>query len=150
MGFLIAQNAGTGGFSLISGAIADYYGNRLSLRVGMFLSASAPLIALGFASGWIPGGRDWYWLTFLILGLTPLTIRSLVNYTLELVEETGHARYVSTLTLTMAIPFLLSPLVGWCIDLWGFEIVFLCITTLIFSSGLMTFRLVEPRHATGS
>ncbi len=45
LGYLIAQNAGAGGFSLITGAIADYYGNRLSLRVCMFLSATAPLLA---------------------------------------------------------------------------------------------------------
>jgi hypothetical protein len=57
----------------------------------MFAALSAPLLALGLAYRWIPGGRDWYWITFLMLGLTPLTLRCLVNYALELVEEIGHA-----------------------------------------------------------
>ncbi len=148
LAFLIAQNAGAGVFSLLTGAIADRFGNRLCLRVCMFLAGTAPLIALALANNFIPNAHDWYWLTFLMLGLTPLTIRCLVNYALELVEESNHARYVSTLTLTMAVPFLLSPLVGWLVDAWGFEAVFLGVTALVFGGGLMTFRLIEPRHAT--
>ena len=147
LAFLIAQNVGTGVFSLLSGSIADRFGNRLCLRVCIFLAASAPLLALGLAYGWIPGGHDWYWVTFLMLGLTPLTIRCLVNYALELVDEVGHTRYVSTLTLTMALPFLFSPLVGWLVDLWGFASVFLGATMLILAGGLMTYILIEPRHA---
>ncbi len=147
LGWLIAQNAGMGIFSLMTGSLADRFGNRLSLRVCMFLAATAPLIALGLANGLIPGGRNWYWLTFLMLGLTPLTIRCLMNYALELTDEIHHARYVSTLTLTMAVPFVFSPLLGWFVDLWGFETVFLCVTALIMAGGFMTFQLVEPRHA---
>jgi MFS family permease len=146
LGWLIAQNAGMGVFSLMTGAIADRFGNRLSLRLCMFLAATAPLLALGLAQGVIPGGRNWYWLTFLMLGLTPLTIRSLMNYALELTEEAQHARYISTLTLTMAVPFLFSPLLGWFVDLWGFEPVFLGVTALNIGGGLMTFRLIEPRQ----
>ncbi len=70
----------------------------------------------------------------------------MVNYALELVDEVGHTRYVSTLTLTMAVPFLLSPLVGWLVDLWGFASVFLGATLLILSGCFMTFKLIEPRH----
>jgi MFS family permease len=146
LGWLIAQNAGMGVFSLMTGAIADRFGNRLSLRLCMFLAATAPLLALGLAQGVIPGGRNWYWLTILMLGLTPLTIRSLMNYALELTEEAQHARYISTLTLTMAVPFLFSPLLGWFVDLWGFEPVFLGVTALNIGGGLMTFRLIEPRQ----
>ena len=147
LGWLIAQNAGMGFFSLVTGALADRYGNRLSLRVCMFFAATAPVIALGLAEGVLPGGRDWYWLAFLMLGLTPLTIRCLMNYALELIDEVHHARYVSTLTLTMAVPFLFSPLVGWFVDLWGFVPVFWGVTVLIIGGGLMTFRLIEPRDA---
>jgi hypothetical protein len=112
----------------------------------MFLAATAPMIALGMAHGILPGGRDWYWVTFVMVGLTPLTIRSLMNYALELIDEPHHARYVSTLTLTMAVPFLFSPLVGWCVDLWSFEPVFWGVAALILGGAVMTFYLIEPRH----
>lgn len=148
LGWLIAQNIGTGAFSLLTGTIADRYGNRLCVRVCMFLAGLAPIISLGLAFGQIPGGRETYWLTFLMLGLTPVTVRCLVNYALELVDESGHTRYVSTLTLTMAVPFLFSPLVGWLVDLWGFAAVFLGVTVLLVGGGVTTFSLVEPRHAT--
>lgn len=147
LGWLVAQNLGTGAFSLLTGTIADWYGNRLCVRVCMFLAGLAPLVSLGLAFGQIPGGREMYWLTFLMLGLTPVTVRCLVNYALELVDESGHTRYVSTLTLTMALPFLFSPLVGWLVDLWGFAAVFLGVLVLVIGSGVMTFFLVEPRHA---
>lgn len=147
LSWLIAQNLGTGVFSLLTGTIADRFGNRLCVRVCMFLAGLAPLVPLSLAYGIIPGGRHLYWLTFLMLGLTPVTIRCLVNYALELVDESGHTRYVSTLTLTMALPFLFSPLVGWLVDLWGFATVFLGVMVLVMCGGAMTFFLVEPRHA---
>jgi hypothetical protein len=44
------------------------------------------------------------------------------------------------------VPFLLSPLVGWLVDLAGFEVVFFSAMGLIGLSGLLTFRLEEPRY----
>ena len=87
-----------------------------------------------------------FWLTFFLLGLIPVTFKTLVNYTLEITEPSNHPRYISTLKVCMAIPFCLSPLVGLLIDLIGFEAVFGCITALTACGGMMTFRLSEPRH----
>ncbi|MCA9113655.1 MAG: MFS transporter [Planctomycetaceae bacterium] len=148
MHWVVAQNASVGVLSLLTGAIADRSGNRLAVRLACFGSAITPPVALLLAGPTGPtGGHPLFWLAFLPLGFMPVTFRTLTNYVLELAEPHEHPRYVSTLKLCMAVPFLLSPLVGLCVDLLGFVPVFLAISALMALGGLLTFRLSEPRHA---
>ena len=56
-------------------------------------------------------------------------------------------RYVSTMGLCFAVPFILSPLVGKLIDVIGFQPIFLAISGLIGVGALLTFRMAEPRHS---
>ena len=70
----------------------------------------------------------------------------MVNYTLELCEPEKHPQYISILKVSMAIPFILSPLVGLLVDVIGFTRVFAGIAVLVAIGGLQTFRLAEPRH----
>ena len=86
------------------------------------------------------------WLIFISLGITPLVLRILINYTLEICPVADHPRYLSTVSLCVAVPFLFSPLAGWAVDAVGFQSVFLTTVCLLVVSGLMTFRLDEPRH----
>jgi len=146
MVWVIAQNVGIGIFSLLAGVIADRFGNRLTLRLSISAAAFSPLLAIWLTSGRVAGAEHVFWLTFLLLGLTPVTFRTFVNYTLEISDQTQHPQYLSTLKLCMAIPFCLSPLVGWLVDLIGFDAVFISIACLIALGGLLTFRLAEPRH----
>ena len=44
--WVVAQNAGTALFSLLTGPIADSYGNRLALRIVTLLIVAGPLAAL--------------------------------------------------------------------------------------------------------
>ena len=90
------------------------------------------------------GGR-WYWITFVLLGLCPVTMRMLQNYTLELVDEDQHPRYLSTMTFCFAVPFVLAPLVGWLVDLLPYQYPFIAVSVAITIGGLMTFRMSEPR-----
>jgi len=158
MVFVIVQNAAVGGYSLLVGPLADAWGNRLTLRVLIFGSAVAPLLAIGLAhSGDL--GANLYWLVFIPLGVTPLVLRILINYTLEVCQPDEHPRYVSTVNLCLAAPFVFSPVVGWLVDVAGFEVggfevagcevVFLAAACLILLGGCLTFRLDEPRHAVG-
>ncbi len=144
--WVIAQNAAVGLFSWVSGKLADRFGNRLSLRLQVFGTASVPLLALLFTrgvGGWRP---QQFWITFFFLGLTPVTIKTLTNYALELTEPARHPLYVATLHACLAVPFVLSPLVGWLVDLLGFESVFIGVSGVILLGGLASFRLIEPRH----
>lgn len=144
--WVIAQNVAVGVFSFISGKLADRFGNRLSLRLQVFGTACVPLLALLFTSGVGGLGPKQFWITFFFLGLTPVTIKTLTNYALELSEPAEHPLYVATLHACLAVPFLFSPLVGWLVDLLRFERVFLGVSGVIVLGGIASLRLIEPRH----
>ena len=145
--WVIAQNAAVGLFSWVSGKLADRFGNRLSLRLQVFGTASVPLLALLFASGVGDWGPKHFWITFFFLGLTPVTIKTLTNYALEMTEPARHPLYVATLHACLAVPFIFSPLVGWLVDLLGFERVFVGVSGVILLGWLASLRLAEPRHS---
>jgi hypothetical protein len=151
--WVISQNIGVGALSLFTGTIADWRGNRLAMRVQIFVSALVPLLALAMAGPLADWGAEYFWVVFLCLGLTPITLKTVFNYTLELADEYDHPRYLSTMRICFAIPFVLSPLAGLWIDMFPAQQQFsaVCwlfgfVSLLIFSGGLLTFWMEEPRH----
>lgn len=144
--WVTVQNAGTGLFSMIAGMIGDRYGNRLAIRLEVLTIACIPTLSIAIANGWFGNGDQLYVATFFLLGLAPVTLKTFNNFALELADEREHARYVSTLILCMALPFAFSPLVGWMIDVAGFETVFGLMSCLIAAGGLLTFWMIEPRY----
>lgn len=145
MVWVVAQNAGAGVLSLVMGAIADRLGNRIVLRIEIFLGALTPLLALLMAGQFIDGFAGPFWVCFVLLAFVPVTVKTMVNYTLEICEPNKHPQYISTLKVCMALPFVLSPLVGLLVDSIGFRPVFGGICALIIVAGLLTFRIPEPR-----
>ena len=119
----------------------------MALRTQILGTALTPIVALWLAE--FPGGPTTYWPTFFLLGTLPTTFKTLVNYTLELTTPDRHPQYISTLKLTMLVPFFLSPLVGLLIDVTGFRAVFLSIALLTLIGAGMTFRICEPRQKQG-
>ena len=146
--WVITQNASVGISTFLIGFLADRKGNRLAVRTLIFGTSAAPLLALVLALMGRDAGRAWFWIIFIPLGLTPVTIKFLMNYTLEISEPAEHPRYLSATSLCLAAPFFLSPLVGLLVDLTSFEAVFLGGAAMILLGALLTFRLVEPRHHT--
>jgi MFS family permease len=147
--WVIAQNGAVGVFSWVFGVIADRYGNRLAIRIQVFLCMLSPVLALVLISDFFHEGHEWFWLAFVFLGLVPVTMKTFMNYTLELTDPASHPRYVSTMNLCFAVPFVLSPLVGMLIDVIGFEQIFVAISVTIGIAGLLTFRMAEPRRSNG-
>ena len=153
--FLVAQNAGTALFSVITGPIADRTGNRLPLRLLTLGICAAPQVALAlvlFAAQhptdpwWQAVCRYSYYLVFALVGMTPVAQKTLNNYTLEISRPEDHAKYLSTLSLCMAAPIFASPLVGLLIAAIGFEPVYHGVTALLLAGALLSATLVEPRH----
>ncbi len=145
--WVIVQNAGAGLFSLLAGPVADWQGNRVVLRTAILICGCVPLLALLLVHVDPAIGRRWFWLVFLPLGLTPVTIRTLSNYTLEICRPADHARYLSTLSVCLAAPIvLLASLVGGLVSLIGYEAVFIGGAAVILCGGMLTFRLDEPRR----
>lgn len=145
--WVIVQNAAVGVFGLLLGWVIERRGERLGLRCAVFCNVLAPLAALGIASLSVEEGRRWFWIVFVPLGMTPISLKTMVGYTLEIAPEHDHPRYLSTLSLCLAVPFCFSPLVGWCVDLFGYERVFSGGACCIALAGVLTFGLIEPRHA---
>lgn len=143
--WVVAQNAGTAFFSLITGPLADAHGNRRALSLVTLLIAGGPLAALA-ALQWPGLGRIAFPLVFSLVGLTPVAQKTFNNYTLEIVPREHHPRYLSTLSLSMALPIAFSPLASVMIRLVGFEAVFLFVVGLLLAGWLLSFGLEEPRH----
>lgn len=144
--WVIAQNISVGFYSPLLGRIADQFGNRLAIRIGLFAVSFTPILAILFARGDIPNAAEWYWLTFILLGLTPVLMRTILNYTLELVDSDQHPQYLSTMKIMFAAPFVFAPFVGYLIDTIPYEIPFLGVSALVVLGGVLTFRMVEPRQ----
>jgi predicted MFS family arabinose efflux permease len=142
--FVVAQNAGTALFSLLTGPIADSYGNRLALRTVTLLIIAGPLAALA-AIYWPQFGKIAFPLVFLFVGLTPVAQKTFNNYTLEITDAQHHPRYLSTLSLCMAIPIFASPLVSPLINAVGFEAIYIGVVVLLLVGWLLSFGLIEPR-----
>lgn len=145
--WVIVQNIAVGSFSFIAGPLADRLGNRFVLRCAMWGCVAAPLVATALCWTSPAVGGSLFWIVFVTLGLTPVTIRILVNYTLEISAPADHPSYVSTLGLCLAAPILVgSPLVGLLIQLAGYECTFLLAALLIAAGGVYSSRLREPRR----
>ncbi|MEZ6130720.1 MAG: MFS transporter [Planctomycetaceae bacterium] len=142
MVWVIVQHLAVAVFSWISGRLADRLGNRSALRWLSFGSIFAPLLPLVLNAA---GAANWYWLTFAALGLVPVTFRMQLNYVLELTDRSRHPIYVSTVVLCMAIPIILSPLVGDLVHRIGYVVPFCGIALILVAAWTLTLTMVEPR-----
>jgi len=145
MVWVVAQNAALGGFSLLFGTLADRHGNRPALCLLLAIASLTPVLAVTLAHVDPTWGRRLFPAVFMALGATPVIVKTLTNYTLEVSAVAEHPRYLSTLNLGLAAPFCLSPVVGLLVDLINFEAVLLAGAIVIGSGGLLSLRLVEPR-----
>lgn len=148
MVWVITQSAAVGILSLFVGPMADRRGNRLTLRVMVFASAVAPALAVLVANLPETAGHAFFWLVYAPLGVAPLVFCTMLNYALEICEPEQHAQYQSVVILGTAAPFLLSPTVGWLLDVTSYELIFLAAVVLVFAAGMLTFWLEEPRWPT--
>lgn len=146
MVWVVTQNVAVAVFSLFVGPLADRHGYRLTLRILIFGSAIAPAFLISLTLVPNAMGAKLFWLVYVALGITPLVLRALLNYALEICEPAAHPRYQSIVTLGVVVPFLFSPVVGWLVDKVRFEWVFMVAILLVLLSGLLTFRLDEPRR----
>jgi len=148
--WLIAQNFIHAVGSVVMGLLADKYGNLIVLRTLVFIGGCIPLIAIGISK--LPGdlGHQLYWIVFAFIGFMPVSMRITTNYTLEIAPTKRHPQYLGTLNVIQMLPLLTSPLIGWMIDRLSFQTVFISCSIVIFISGLLTFRLEEPRKGQDS
>lgn len=144
--WVVVQSASVGCLSILVGGLADRRGYRITLQFLTVAGAIAPILAIGIVSLPDLSGGRLFFLVYASMGVGPLGIRAMTNYTLEICETEQHARYLSTVILVGTLPFLFSPVVGLLIDLIGFIPVFLFVTILILWGAILSLGLDEPRH----
>ena len=85
---------------------------------------------------------------FFLLGLMPVTMRILANYSLEFTSQLNQPRYLVTQSLAMGLPVIFtSALVGLLVDELGYDLVFGGVAVCVISAWLLTFCLHEPRDS---
>ncbi len=145
MVWVAVQNVSLGFVSLFIGPLADRLGNRVVFRGLCLGTATVPLLALGMAALGPEVGGPLFPLVFVGIGLTPMGIRVLANYILEVAPESEHPRYLAINQLCTSLVLLGSPAFGHLLDGLGYGIVFSAVALLVGSGGLLTFFLEEPR-----
>ena len=145
--WVVLQNVATGLASLVVGPMADRQGNRLVLIGLIGCCTLTPLLVVGLAAVEPPQAAGWFWLAYLPLGLNPITLRIVSNFALELAPTMARQpRYVSLVGAALAVPFVLSPLIGWVIDRIGGPPVFLAGAAVIGLATILAVGLPEPRR----
>jgi predicted MFS family arabinose efflux permease len=143
--WLVLQNAGMALFSFILGPIADRYGNRMVLNILMLGLCGAP--GLSLILSWYGQGHAWlYNFVFVLVGLTPITIKTLHNYTLEICGPAEHPRYLSSISLCMAAPLVLMLPLGGLLEHRSLDVLFMVGIALMLCGWWTTFTLSEPRE----
>ncbi|MEZ6057335.1 MAG: MFS transporter [Planctomycetaceae bacterium] len=151
--WVVVQNIGVAVFSSLFGWLADRWGNRVTIRLQCIVVAMAPIAAITLTHPAVDPefGRQWYWIVFLLLGVSPVAMRTISNYTLELAPPAEHPRYLSTMRICYLMPLLLAPGIGLLLDLFPATdhtkamVVFGMVTIAISLGGVLTIWMAEPR-----
>ena len=144
---IIAQNLGAAAFSIPLGKVADNFGNRLALQITMITLCLSPILSMLLVNGPESYVRAGSMVLFFLLGLTPVSMRTFSNYTLEIADRESQPIFLSLLGVCMAAPAILfSTFVGAAVDWWSFEAAFSIVVTIMLLGWILTFRLSEPRH----
>lgn len=144
--WVIAQHIGASLITVPTGWMADRFGNRIVLQVLMISLCVTPVLGLILSHAG-DAGRTLFPVVFFLLGLIPITVRFLTNYTLEVTDRNNHPLYLSTLGLFISLPVIASSIAfGALVDVLGFEAVFCMVLAFQLVALVMTFRLEEPRQ----
>jgi len=145
--WVIVQNAATGVVSLVAGPFSDRRGTRIVLIWLVALSSLTPLLVTLLSLMPHELAVEWFWIVYVPLGLNPISLKIFTNYALELAPAVAdQPRYVSIVGAALAVPFVISPLVGMAVDLLGFRPVFIAGAAVIAAGSVVALGLPEPRY----
>lgn len=145
--WVVVQNIGFALISVVLGNFADRKGYRLALLAIVLGLAIVPLLAVAVGFFPSPLNRKLYWLVFFLLGCAPASQRILTNYVLEFAPVGRESMYLGTVNLVQLLPLAGAPLVGWAMDKWSYQPVFLAGAVVLFIAVWLGTKLPEPRTA---
>jgi len=149
LGWVVVQNVATGLASVVAGPATDRRGTRIVLVSLLACTAITPLLVVGLSLLPHATAGSLFWLVYVPLGINPILMRTFSNAALELAPDlASQPRYVSLVGVALAAPFVVSPGVGFLVDVVGFRPVFLCGAAVIGLGVVLATGLPEPRERT--
>ena len=146
LSWVVVQNVATGLASVVAGPATDRRGTRIVLVGLLACTAITPLLVVGLSLLPHATAGQLFWLVYVPLGINPILMRTFSNAALELAPDlASQPRYVSLLGVALAAPFVVSPAVGFLVDVIGFQPVFLGGTVVIGLGVSLALGLPEPR-----
>ena len=146
LSWVVVQNVATGLASVVAGPATDRRGTRIVLVGLLACTAITPLLVVGLSLLPHATAGQLFWLVYVPLGINPILMRTFSNAALELAPDlASQPRYVSLLGVALAAPFVVSPAVGFLVDVIGFQPVFLGGTVVIGLGVSLAVGLPEPR-----
>lgn len=145
--WVVVQNVATGLASVVAGPATDRRGTRIVLVGLLACAAITPLVVVGLSLLPRETAGSLFWLVYVPLGINPILMRTLSNAALELAPSLAmQPRYVSLVGAALAVPFVVSPVVGWLVDVVGFRTIFLGGGLVIGLGVWLATGLPEPRE----
>ncbi|MCX6031740.1 MAG: MFS transporter [Chloroflexi bacterium] len=134
---LIGQTVG----NLFFGFLADRYGHKLSLVLGLLANV------LGFVIAWLAPAPEWYYAAFALFGITSgAVIVSGILIVLEFSDSERRPTYVGIANTGVGIVSVAAPLIGTGLATIGYGWVFVASALVSLTAfGLMRWWVREPR-----
>lgn len=144
--WLLALRSLTGLASPVIGVLADRYGRRLIMVVALVLRGLG-LLGLGFSSGW------WSAIPMLLVSLTTTAYLPVQKaYVSDKVSYERRGRALAAVDASFSTAGMVGlPIVGWMIEVWGWQPPFFILGCLSFIAALaIGIRLPKTKHRTPS
>lgn len=136
-GLLIGQTVG----NLFFGFLADRYGHKLSLVLGLLANV------LGFAIAWLAPAPEWYYAAFALFGIASgAMIVSGILIVMEFSEAERRPTYVGITNTGVGIVGAVAPMLGAALASIGYSWTFAVSAAISLAAlGLMGWWVQEPR-----
>jgi hypothetical protein len=146
LSWVVVQNVATGLASVVAGPATDSRGTKIVLVVLLACTAITPLLVVGLSLLPHTTAGNLFWMVYVPLGINPILMRTFSNAALELAPTLAdQPKYVSLVGVALAVPFVVSPAVGFLVDLLGFRPVFIAGALVISGGVVLALGLPEPR-----
>ncbi len=134
---LLGQTVG----NLGAGLLADRYGHKVSLEVGLLFSV------VGFVAAWLAPSAGWMFLIFGFLGMTTgIRIVSGILIALEFSAPQDRPSYIGIANTSLGLGSIVAPLLGGWLALAGYDWLFVASAVMgMVALGMMHWWVKEPR-----
>lgn len=149
--FILGQNLGALGGSLLLGRITDRFGPRRAIQVGALFVLSAPMLALAMALSSAPIAqilRQLYLWIYICIGMTEnVVILGYLNYILDSAPPGQRTIYMGASNAISGLGVLGPLFAGWLLSLSTYPVLFGVAAIFAVVAVLIAFRLPDSRIA---